>query len=368
MSENSHVCLHEKITEDIKKLIVSEKIKYLEHIPSVNEIRKKYDVSHVTALRAFKNLVNQNYIECVRGKGYVSTFRKRPNAQKLHGIIACMTRPFREDNLNDNYFNSINQAVQRALMAKKFNVFYPFCNLRFADNLPDDSDLRLVKDSVIELVNKVDGFIIDERIPDSIITLIKNKVDRPIVLIGRNSSLDIDSVSPDNFNGAWKAAELCVKMNYEYFCVARNALIRPNNDERTDAFLQSLKENNIPSEKIFCFDFNIAPHEKTFSLITENITKGSKTVIFSPNDSFARRLADKFVAKGITLGREVGIISFEGLGYSTIRDPHISTVDIHPSELGKKAAEILLSRIHGTNCEKKRNHTVPAILKIDGTI
>ncbi|MEI6297960.1 MAG: substrate-binding domain-containing protein [bacterium] len=132
--------------------------------------------------------------------------------------------------------------------------------------------------------------------------------------------------------------------------------------------MQSLKENNIPSEKIFCFDFNIATHEKTFSLITDNMKKGSKTVIFSPNDSFARWVADKFVAKGITLGSEVGIISFEGLGYSTIRNPHISTVDIHPSEMGKKAAEILLSRIHGTNCEKKRNHTVPAMLQIGGTI
>ena len=65
MSENSNMCLHEKITEDIKNLIVSEKIKYRGQIPSVNEIRKKYDVSHVTALRAFRNLVNENYIERV---------------------------------------------------------------------------------------------------------------------------------------------------------------------------------------------------------------------------------------------------------------------------------------------------------------
>jgi DNA-binding LacI/PurR family transcriptional regulator len=362
------MCLHEKITEDIKKLIVSEKIKYRGQIPSVNEIRKKYDVSHVTVLRVFKNLVNENYIERVNGKGYYAIFRKRPLSQKLHGIVACMTRPFREDNLKDNYFNSINQAIQRTLMAKKFNVFYPSCNLSFADNLPDDSDLSLVKDFGIELVNKVDGFIIDERIPDAIITLIKNKVDRPIVLIGRNSSLDIDSVSPDNFNGASKAAELCVKMKYEYFCVARNALFSSNNAERTDAFIQSLKENNVPPEKIFCFDYNIEPYEKTFSLITENVTKGGKTVIFSPNDPFARWLTDKFDGKGIALGREIGIISFEGLGYSTIRKPHISTVDIHPSEMGKKAVEILLSRIYGTNCKRKQNHTVPTTLQIGATL
>ncbi len=368
MSENSNMCLHEKITEDIKNLIVSEKIKYREQIPSVNEIRKKYNVSHITALRAFKNLVNQNYAECVKGKGYFSIFRKRPQANKLHGVIACMTRPFREDNLYDNYFNSINQAVQRGLMAKKFDVIYPFCNLSLADSLPDNSDLSLVKDSGIDLTNKVDGFIIDERIPDSIIALIKNKVDKPIVLIGRNSSLEIDSISPDNLNGACKAAELCLKMNYKYFCVARNASFNPNKSERTDAFLEALRENNVPSGKIFCFDFNMDPFEKTFSLIAENITKAGKTVIFSPSDSFARWLADAFAIKGITMGKDIGIISSEGLGYSTIRKPHISTVDIHPSEMGRKAVEILLSRVHGTNCERKQNYSVPATLQMGDTL
>ena len=220
MSANSLIYLHEKIAEDIKNLIVSGKIAYREQIPSVTEIRKTYNVSHVTVLRALKNLVNQNYVELTKGKGHYAVFRERPQNRRAHGVIACMTRPFREDNLNDNYFNSINQAIQRALMAKKFSVFQPYANLTFADAFPDESDLSSIKDSALELVNKVDGFIIDEWIPDSTVSIIKNKVDKPLVVIGRKSSLDVDSVSPDNVNGARKAAELCLKMNYGFFCVA----------------------------------------------------------------------------------------------------------------------------------------------------
>jgi len=368
MSENAVIYLHEKIAEDIKKLIVSGKIAYREQIPSVTEIRKKYKVSHVTVLRALKNLVNQNYVELVKGKGHYAIFRERPLTHRVHGVIACMTRPFRDDNLNDNYFNSINQAIQRELMARKFNVFQPLTNLTFDDAFPDDADMSSIKDSAIEVGTKVDGFIIDERIPDSLVATIKNKVDKPLVVIGRNSSLDIDSVSPDNVNGARKAAELCLKMSYEFFCVARNASFNPNRSARTDAFLEALKENNVPPEKIFCFDFNIKPHEQTFSLVTGAIRKGSKTVLFTPNDSFARWLADAFTEKGVMLGKEIGIIGFEGIGHSAIRKPHVTTVDVHPADLGTKAVEVLLSRINGSNCERKQNHTVLATLQIGETL
>lgn len=369
MAENNDICLYEKISGDIKDLIISEKIKYREKVPSVSEIRSKYNVSHITAMRVFRELADESYIEYIRGRGYFANFRKEDAEKKAFASVCCITRPSRETTLHDNYFNNINQAVQRELMRGKVNPVYPFCSYSFADAPPDSDALENVRAAILEFNAKTNGFIIDERIPDDLISSIKTKISNPIVIIGRKSALDLDTVSPDNENGAKKAVELCLKMNYESFCIGRNAmLINNNQEERTEAFLKTLRENNVPEKQMFCFEYNMTPYEETFALIEKKLNYNLKTLIFSPTDNFARWLIDVFTKKGIKLGDKLGVMGFEGMGYSTLREPHVTTVDIHPSEMGRKAVEILLSRVNGTNFQKKQNYTVPASLQIGESI
>ena len=369
MAENNDICLYEKISGDIKELILSEKIKYREKVPSVSDIRRKYSVSHITAMRVFRELADESYIEYIRGRGYFANFQKEDAGKRNFASVCCITRPSRETTLHDNYFNNINQSVQRELMKGKFNPVYPFCNYSFADKEPDKDALEDVKAAILEFDGKTDGFIIDERIPDAVIASVKSKISKPIVIVGRKSGLDIDTVSPDNENGARKAVELCLKMNYEFFCIGRNAmLINNNQEERTEAFMKTLRKNNVPEKQMFCFEYNMTPYEETFALIEKKLDHNLKTLIFSPTDNFARWLIDVFTKKGIKLGDKLGVMGFEGMGYATLREPHITTVDVHPSEMGGKAVEILLSRINGTNFQKKQNYTVPATLQIGESI
>jgi len=368
MSENNNLYLYEEISRDIKELILSKNIKYGEQIPSVSEIRKKYNVSHLTALMVFKKLSKEGYVKCKKGRGYFVTFRQECSTSKTFASICCILRPFRETTLHDNYFNDINQAVQQELLKRKFNAVYPCCNYSFVDSNPDEDGLNSVKSTLLEFDSKTDAFIIDERIPDSLISSLRGKITKPILTLGRKSTINVDSVSPDNEKGARKAIEICLKMNYNFFCVGRNGITYSNFDERTDAFLAALKENNVPEKRIFCFDYNICPFEETALLIEKNIKPDCKTMIFSPTDYFARKLVDLFTEKGIKLGDKLGIMGFDGIEMPAAAELHLTTVNVHPSEMGIKAVEIVLSRINGTNFEKKKNYTVPATLQVGESI
>ena len=47
--------IYQQIAQDIKKAIDSREMKAGDKIPSVSELRKHYQVSHITVLRAIRN-------------------------------------------------------------------------------------------------------------------------------------------------------------------------------------------------------------------------------------------------------------------------------------------------------------------------
>jgi DNA-binding LacI/PurR family transcriptional regulator len=365
-------CLYEVICSDLKELIAEGKIQTGEKIPSLNQLCKDYKVSHITVLRAMKELVADNILEARKGKGYFVKRDMLSAREKVFtNIIACITRPSRETSLHDNYFNDINQAVQRECMARGFNTFYPKCNLILSPYQHGQKhDLKFFQEmlnSILELNSSVDGFILDERIPDELITSLKAKINKPLVVIGRKSNSDADAICPDNIGGARQAAELCLKMNYESFIVCINAMSSPNIKDRTNSFIKTLKKHNVDNSNITQIEYNIAPYETTFAQLEKSVT-AQKTLIFSPTDGFARWLCDEFKKKGSNPGEDIGILGFEGMGYATMKEPHITTVDTQSTKIGQKAAEVLIGRINGTIFENPSNHIVKSVFKMGETI
>jgi len=361
--------LYEIIGSDIKLLISSGKILPGEKIPSVNDIRKKYDVSHVTALRVLKELAVENYIDQVNGKGYYAKNAVQYEKKNTTcGTIACFLRPYRPITFHDNYYNEINMAVQRECMQRGIDTIYPSGNFPLEENSPPRKSLEIIKEAIIEILPKIDGIIIDGRIPDSILSKMNGKLNKPIVIVNRKSLLNYDTISPDNTNGAAQSAEMALKMGYQKFIVGKNACNPTRTNDRCDGFINKLRISGIGSSSISGFEYNLKPYKETFELAERLIDFKQKTLIFCPTDRLARAFADEFTAKNIELGEHLGIIGFEGIGYATKNKPYITTVNIHPEKIGQKAVEILLARINGTIFEKPSNHIIQSTFTLGETI
>ncbi|WPP42290.1 LacI family DNA-binding transcriptional regulator [Paenibacillus hunanensis] len=63
------------------------------------------------------------------------------------------------------------------------------------------------------------------------------------------------------------------------------------------------------------------------------------------NDFIAVRLMKALKARGLSLPRDIGITGFDDATESRIVEPHLTTVHIYSSDMGVRAAEMLLSRI-----------------------
>lgn len=360
---------YETICEDIKQLIRNGDIKPGGKIPSVSMIREKYDVSHVTALRGLKQLFNQNYMDFVKGKGYYAKLsRDFLEEKQFTRSIACFLRPYRPITRHDNYYNKINTAVQCECMQRGYTTCYPSCDILLNEHHPSENALEIIKNTIMELLGEVDGYIIDERISDSVLSQVNSKINKPMIVVNRKSNLSMDSVIPDSVQGAERAVVLCIKLGYEKFILGRNTLFSSLSIERTDAFRNKLEISGIAEEMIHEFEYNITPYEETIKKIDALLDSKRKILIFAPTDAFARALADDFAQRGITLGDRVGILGFEGMGYATMNTPHVTTVNIHPEKIGQKAVDILIARINGENIESASNYVVQSTFNMGDTL
>lgn len=364
-------CLYETIISDLKERISSGEIHGGDKVPSLNQLRDHFDVSHVTALHALRNLVEEGVLEARKGKGYF--VRKNVavrNERVLHGAIACVTRPFREATLYDNYYNDIMQAAQRECMSRKFSVLYPPFNLDLGFHSLKTDSAALIKEKVVEMASGVDGFVLDERIPDDLVNDLREKVGVPMVVVGRGGGADVDYACPDNRGGARQLAEMCLKMNYELFLVgdARGVASCENFDDRINGFIDTLERNGVSDENVIRFDFNVTPYEDTLSLLEPRLREDKKAMIFSPIDIFARWLVDAFVEKGMELGERIGVTGFGGMGYCDYKEPHVSTIDVQPSLIGKTAVSLLAERIEGVSSAAPSVHVIPSVFQIGETL
>jgi len=349
-TENTAIPLYLQIKDEIKHLINTGVLKEGDKIPSVSDITQEHGVSPITAVRVFKELRRENYARQEKGKGYFVSLRQEKNSpRKLHGVIGCIIRPYRPTTVYDNYFNEINAGVQKECMKRNFDTLYPgFCFDLNNHNLSPQTITTLDK-TILAVAERVDGLILDERIPDSVLEKIAGKMKIPHVLLFRQSNVPkIKSLVPAYNDGAKKALEQAVKSGYKNFILCNNYLLHPTVDSAMNSVRSRLYElgNKDPHFCSVLIDNYFNATEKVMSAYNELKANNQKTFIFCSTDSIARAVCDELEKKGISFGENLGLLGVGGTGYATMRKPEIATVDTKPFEFGQLAAEWIFKEIN----------------------
>ena len=340
--------LYKKISEDIRQSIDNGQLTPGSKIPSVNKLRQDYGVSHVTALRVYKELSNANYIERQKGKGYFvrNRFLKK---DIMTGVIGSFIRPLRDFRMDDNYFNDINYGIQSECCVKRINLLRPHSLSVLHQYLPSEEGLTEIKRTMLNMADSVDGFLIDERIPDSIVSEVIEKTGKPVVIVNRHSALQIDTVGPNDQGGILDAMEKTTRMGYTQFIFCASGIDNSCFFNQLKAFKEFTANNNIDSSQIgIVNNCSIVPGEESFaeikSMYNDKSSKG-KTLIIAETDSIARGLVTSFANINVISGKDVGILGFGGLGFASNFKPQLSTVEVDPVGIGAMAVKILMKRI-----------------------
>lgn len=132
---------------------------------SISEMKEKYLVSHITALRVYRELSAEGLIACRHGQGYFVCDRS-PKQQKVFGRFACFVRTMRSPRDNDNYFNEINTGIQIEAGNRRIDLLLPHHAALLDAYVPSPEMLDEIRRAMLSCADSVDGFLLDERIPD----------------------------------------------------------------------------------------------------------------------------------------------------------------------------------------------------------
>lgn len=86
-NSDDSILLYEQIKIGIKELIKNNNLKASDKIPNETELGEIYNVSRITVRRAIKELVDENILEVIRGKGtFVKATKKNLHLLNLNGF------------------------------------------------------------------------------------------------------------------------------------------------------------------------------------------------------------------------------------------------------------------------------------------
>jgi DNA-binding transcriptional regulator YhcF (GntR family) len=361
--------LYEKISEDIKKDILSGKFIPGDKIYSVSELRKLHNVSHITAMRVYKELSKKNFIEQRRGRGYFVKKDSEEPSFTNKGVVGLLIRPLREYQYNDNFFNDVNFGIQDECCLRRINYLstysvQPLNSYNMSEQIFNDIVLAAEK-----MADSVDGFLFDPRIPDLVIEKIMQQTGKTGILINRQSELKINTVVPPNKTGIMKLLELAQKMGYNKYILCRPGTRESNFIEQYEAFESFVFENKIDN-KVVIDRTSIDSAESSLKQLFKEVNpeKGIKPFIVVSVGQSARLFCDELIKGGIEFGQNVGLASIENTGYLTRNVPKIMTLQNFSSELGRIAVRVLLEQLDPVSSIPPKAHSPEASVILGDTI
>ena len=180
--------IYQIITDEILDSIKSGILKPGDNIPSIRDIKEKYKVSSITALRVFKELTNGGYIIRKHGSGYFVAEKNLPTKALM---LICGIHPPVDFNDYDNWGNRINAGIVQECLESRMGLYYPAAIGVLRNGSVAHNGAEVLGASIAESVSTAGGVLIDWRFTDKEIEkyIIPAAGKVPLVLIGRRSRL-----------------------------------------------------------------------------------------------------------------------------------------------------------------------------------
>jgi len=178
---------YEQLKDALREGILSGRYAVGARLPPVRRLREEYGVSFPTAHRAMRELAAEGLVEAGPGSKGTTVVRNEPPVRKRAITIACLLRPHRPRNEEDNFAVDMIQGIRDGVSAHGY---------RFVYHCLDEVDYdRRMRDLAQE--EWVCGVLLDQRVPLGTIEALAAS-GLPAVLINRREAIaGLSSVAPD---------------------------------------------------------------------------------------------------------------------------------------------------------------------------
>jgi LacI family transcriptional regulator len=310
------------------------------HRVTIKDIARELKVSISTVSRALtdhpdispgtKQLV-RNFVEKMRYSPNAIALSLRNQRTKIIGVIV--------PEIVHHFFSEVISGIDEEAVKAGYNVMFFQSNERY------DREIMNIQSI---MASRADGVLIsfakDTGNFNHIRQLIEDKI--PVVLFDRaTDEIETDKVIVDDFEGAFNAVEYLIKTGCRRIAHYAGPQHLQTHYLRKRGYISALEKNGLPlqDDLIIPSDSYESALEVTSALMQK---PDPPDAIFAVNDMTAVGALNAIRALGLRIPEDVSVVGFTNGLVSTVTDPLITTVSQHGFEIGRKATEILIKRIH----------------------
>jgi DNA-binding LacI/PurR family transcriptional regulator len=189
----------------------------------------------------------------------------------------------------------------------------------------------------------------------------------PIVVVDRRMThAPLDCVLSDNVNGARSAVEHLIRLGHRRIGHISGPPHLTSGRERLQGYLQALKDASLPVEDgwVRVGDHRYeSGYQNTVELLEQH---PELTALFIENNMMSLGALTAFHDRGVRIPENVAVIGFDDVPWSTILNPPLTVVAQATTDIGNRAAAMLLERIEQPSLPA-RTHIVPTTLIVRGS-
>jgi len=313
---------------------------------TIVDVALKSNVSIATVSRVVNNSphkvnprTRKKVLEAIRELDY------RPNALAtgLH-MKKTMTIGIIIPDISNPYYAEIVRGIQD--MADRHGYAMILLNT-------DRNQDRIIKHIYFLREKSADGIIFSGGViaGEKVLSSLKDLRDR-VVVIGRHR-VDFPAVLIDNVGGAMKATRHLIELGHRRIGFIGGPDQSISARDRLSGYRNAMTQGRFSIGKNLVRKGDFTPRSGYLSS-GDLFLKEKPSAIFAANDQMAFGAIRAAREMGLNVPREVSVVGFDNILFSSYSDPPLTTIDIPKYHIGAAAMEMLIDRIANRNGEKMR--------------
>jgi len=307
--------------------------------PTSQDVAKKAKVSIATVSRVLNNSprvspnVRRRVLQVVKKLDYQPNRTAQRLRAKQSRVIGIMI-----SDIQNPFFTSVVRGIEDIAYQQGYSVV--LCN---SDEDPQKEGLYIN----VMRAESVAGVIIasTSESASQVGDLLKHNI--PVVAIDREiKSRQIDSVLVSNEEGSFDAVSHLVGRGHRAIGFIGLPLTYTPGKERYQGYRRALQQHQLPVTKAY-LRFSNAKQQGGYTSAMDLLKKQPGiTALFVANNLMTLGALDAIRERGLKIPEDISIISFDDMAWAKLLQPPLSAVAQPTYELGKRAAELLLERLH----------------------
>jgi LacI family transcriptional regulator len=314
---------------------------------NIKKIAKLAHVDHSTVSRALrdspvvKQATKERILQIAKDYHYVPNEIARSLKTKRTKIIGLIV-----SDIKNPFFTEIISATESYLAKNSYNII--LCNTNYS--VPKEQQFLNILFS-----KSVDGIIFSPTSLEHLHTDFFDRYKLPNVLLDiKFKNLRTNSVYVDQELGAYSAVTYLLKKGHEKIAFLAGPRTMSSSEQAIAGFCKAHRKHAVPLDEDLIFripqNYDVA-YAETLRMLKKN---RKITAIFSLTDFMCIGVYKALQELGLRIPKDIAVIGYDDLLLTRFLQPALTTVRQPNSEIGNKAAEIILANIRAGSHWKPR--------------